>query len=125
MSVKHPVERGEEGRSAFDSFAERVSNLTSSPAFFLFCSVLLVAWAGSYAFGLSTDVRAFLGETLAAVTLALVALIKNAERRAEHAVQFKLDAIAAALLEMHRDGEEDEDEAVKDLERAIGREEEV
>jgi len=126
MSVKHPVERGDdEGRSFFDSLAERASNLMSSPAFFAFCSALVLVWAASYVVGWSTDVRAFLGEALAAVTLALVALIKNAERRAEHAVQFKLDAIAAALLEMHRDHEEDEDEAIGDLERAIGRDEEV
>jgi low affinity Fe/Cu permease len=132
MSTKHPVERGdEEGRGFFDSLAERASNFMSSPAFFALCSLLVVAWIASYAAGWSTDVRAFLGETLAAVTLAIVALIKNAERRAEHAVQFKLDAIAAALLEMHRDGDEDDDddeddvEAIEDLERAIGRDEEV
>jgi len=126
MSVRHPVERGEEGRSRFDSFAEHVSNLTSSPAFFVFCSMLVAAWGMGYLLGWSSDVRAFLGELLAAVTLALVALIKNAERRAEHAVQFKLDAIAAALLEMHHDDDDDaEDEAVKDLERAIGRDEEI
>ncbi len=126
MSVKHPVERGdEEGRGLFDSLAERASNFMSSPAFFAFCSLLVLVWGASYVVGWPTDVRAFLGEALAAVTLALVALIKNAERRAEHAVQFKLDAIAAALLEMHRDDEDDQDEAIDDLERAIGRDEEV
>ncbi|MEA2192795.1 MAG: hypothetical protein QOI73_2916 [Solirubrobacteraceae bacterium] len=123
MSVKHPVERGDEGRGLFDSLAERVSNLMSSPAFFVFCSLLVLVWIASYALGWSTELRAFLGEALAAVTLALVALIKNAERRAEHAVQFKLDAIAAALLELRRDG--DGDDAIEDLEKAIGRDEEV
>ncbi|WP_420492729.1 hypothetical protein [Kitasatospora camelliae] len=38
---------------------------------------------------------------MTAVTLLLLALLKNAERRAEHAIQRKLDAIAAALLEQH------------------------
>ena len=37
-------------------------------------------------------------------------------------MQFKLDAIAAALLEMHRDTDEG---AADDLERAIGRHEDV
>ena len=124
MSVKHPVERGDdEERGFFDSLAERASDFMSSPAFFALCSLLVAAWTASYVAGWPTDVRAFLGETLAAVTLAIVALIKNAERRAEHAVQFKLDAIAAALLELHRD--EGETEAVEDLEKAIGRHEEV
>ncbi|MFE4621146.1 hypothetical protein ACFRJ7_34110 [Streptomyces sp. NPDC056747] len=36
------------------------------------------------------------------MTLLLLALLKNAERRADRAVQRKLDAIALALLEEHR-----------------------
>ena len=90
--------------------------------------MLVVALGASYVARLvERTCAAFLGEALAAVTLALVALIKNAERRAEHAVQFKLDAIAAALLEMHRDDDDDagRGRAIEDLERAIGRDEEV
>jgi hypothetical protein len=76
----------------------------------------------SYAAGWPDGTRNFLGDLLAAVTLALVAMLKNAERRAEHAVQYKLDAIAAALLE--RD-DELTPEAAADLRRAIGRDEDV
>ena len=123
MSVKHPVQRGGEGRSPFDRFAQVASNLTSSPWFFWACSVMIVAWGLSYALGWSDSTRHFLGEVLAAVTLALVALIKNAELRSEHAIQYKLDAIAAAMLEERTDG--DEREAADDLEAAIGRHEEV
>ncbi len=123
MSVKHPIERGGEGRSRFDRFAEGASNLTSSPWFFWACAAMIVAWGLSYALGWSDGTRHFLGEVLAAVTLALVALIKNAELRSEHAIQYKLDAIAEAMLES-RHGE-DERKAAEDLERAVGRHEEV
>jgi low affinity Fe/Cu permease len=126
MSVKHPVDRGGEGRGAFERAAERVSNVASSPAFFGACSALILAWMLSYALGWSDVTRNFLGDLLAAITLALVALLKNAERRAEHAVQYKLDAIARALLASGKDQESGEKErAAAELERAIGREEDV
>jgi low affinity Fe/Cu permease len=125
MSIKHPVERGGEGRGLFDRVAERASNVASSPAFFWACSALIVAWGLAYAAGWSDAARNFLGDLLAAVTLALVALLKNAERRAEHVVQYKLDAIAGALLAERRDDPAAAERAADDLERAIGREEEV
>jgi low affinity Fe/Cu permease len=123
VSVKHPVARGGEGRSLFDRAAEGASNFTSSPLFFWACAAIIVVWGLSYALGWPDGTRSFLGELLAAVTLALVALLKNAELRSEHAIQYKLDAIAAAMLEARTDG--DEREAADDLERAIGRHEEV
>jgi low affinity Fe/Cu permease len=122
MTTTHPVERGGEGRGRFERLAERASNVSSSPAFFLGCGVLVVAWTLSFVLGWPADVRAYLGDMLTAVTLALVALVKNAERRSEHAIQVKLDAIAQALLEA-QDGRAGP--AVDQLERAIGRHEEV
>jgi low affinity Fe/Cu permease len=122
MTTKHPAEAGGEGRGGFERAAERASNVVSSPLFFAICVVLVVAWTLSYPLGWSDPVRFFLGDLLGAITLVIVALLKNAERRAEHAVQFKLDAIAEALLEMHRDTDEG---AAEDLERAIGRHEDV
>ncbi len=47
------------------------------------CGALVVAWVLSYALGWSENARFFLGDLLGAITLAIVALIKNAERRAE------------------------------------------
>ncbi len=52
----------------------------------------------------------------------LLALLKNSELRAEQAIQEKLDAIAAALLEQRRG---DSEAAQDDLERAIGMHEET
>ena len=57
---------------------------------------------------------------MTAVTLLLLALLKNTERRAEHAIQRKLDAIAAALLEQ---GSGHTDKSVESLEEAIRMEE--
>ncbi len=59
---------------------------------------------------------------MAAITLLLLALLKNSELRAEHAVQRKLDAIAAALLEQRKGRSMDAHAA---LEEAIGMHEEI
>jgi len=123
MTIQHPVDRGGAGRGTFDHVAERASNVASSPVFFTICSAVVIGWALSYVFHTPENVRFFLGDLMAAVTLALVALLKNAERRAEHAVQYKLDAIARALLESRSSGTDNG--AIEDLERAIGRHQDV
>ena len=97
MSLKHPAE---DSRGRFDELAEGASNFTSSPTFFGLCVLVVALWAASFAFGGAAHHAA--GDLMAAVTLLLVALLKNAERRAEGAVQQKLDAIAAALLEQRK-----------------------
>ena len=43
-----------------------------------------------------------LTDAMAAFILQLVALLKNADRRAEHAIQIKLDRLAEALLAERR-----------------------
>ncbi|MEA2318152.1 MAG: hypothetical protein QOD44_2341 [Solirubrobacteraceae bacterium] len=117
MSLQHPAR---EGRGRFDVFAERASNFTSSPAFFALCLTIIVMWAASFAFG--NTAHHIAGDMMAGVTLLLLALLKNAERRAEAAIQQKLDAIAAALLEQKRGDERD---AQEDLAEAIGLHDEV
>ncbi len=59
---------------------------------------------------------------MSAIVLILLALLKNSERRAEHAVQRRLDAIAAALLEQ-REGTSHA--AQNDLRGVIGMDEEA
>ena len=123
MSTQHPTDRGEPGkRGRFDHVAEAASNFTSSPLFFAICIVIIALWLATHAAGLSTEWQHLTGDGMAAVTLLLLALVKNSELRAEHAVQSKLDAIAAALLEQ-REGKTHE--AHEDLERAIGMHKEV
>ena len=97
MDLKHPAE---DSRGRFDALAETASNFTSSALFFDLCLAVVVVWVASFAFG--DTAHHIAGDLMAAVTLLLVALLKNAERRAEGAIQQKLDAIAAALLEQRK-----------------------
>jgi low affinity Fe/Cu permease len=60
---------------------------------------------------------------MSAVTLLLVALLKNSELRADRAMQLKLDAIAAALLEVR--GPDLDADGRKDLEEAVRLHEEL
>jgi len=123
MSLKHPVARGEKDRrTRFDAVAERASYFASSPVFFALCLVLVLAWLGGYAVGASATYEQATGSALTATTLLLVALLKNAELRSEHAIQSKLDALATGMLEAIRDDGGDADAM---LERAIRIEEEV
>jgi len=103
MTLKHPAETNGGQRSRFDRLAEHASNFTSSPAFFLLCVSVVLAVLGVHAANLSTDTKLLAGDAMSAVTLLLLALLKNSERRSERAVQRKLDAIAASLLERHGD----------------------
>ncbi|MEU6281310.1 hypothetical protein [Streptomyces sp. NPDC047028] len=122
MTFKNPVHRGGPNRSRFDQFAEYASNFTSSPLFFGFCLLLVGFFIATHAAHLTVELLLLAGECMTAVTLLLLALLKNAEMRAEHAIQRKLDAIAGALLEAHRD---DRGQAFEDLRNAIRMEEET
>ena len=83
--------------------AERASYFASSPLFFAFCLVLVLAWLGGYLVGASAAYEQATGSALTATTLLLVALLKNTELRVEHAIQNKLDALAVGMLETIRD----------------------
>jgi len=123
MSLKHPVERGEANRRGFfDRLAQRVSYFSSSPLFFVLCLGLVLAWVGGYVFDAGDGYEQALGTLLTAVTLLLVALLKNAELRAEAAIQSKLDALATGMLEAIRNEGQRADPM---LERAIGIDEEL
>ncbi|MBG7697992.1 hypothetical protein ABZT16_17710 [Streptomyces flaveolus] len=122
MTFKNPVHRGGMRRGRFEQLAEYASNFTSSPLFFLFCLLLVSFFAASHVAHLPLEVLLLAGESMTAVTLLLLALLKNSEMRAEHAIQRKLDAIAAALLEAHQDNRS---QAFEDLRNAIRMEEET
>jgi low affinity Fe/Cu permease len=122
VAAQHPTERGTPGPGRFDRVAQSASNFTSSPSFFAFCVVVVALWLATHVAGLSTEWQHLSGDAMAAITLLLLALLKNSELRAEHAVQRKLDAIAAAILEQ-REGKTSDAHAA--LEEAIGMHEEV
>lgn len=121
MTFQHPARRHGDGRRGrFEELAELASNFTSSPLFAVLCLALVGLFVGVHAAGLSTEWQVLVGDTMAAVTLLLLALLKNAERRAEHAIQRKLDAIARALLEQQ---EGEIGQAHEDLKAAVNIEE--
>jgi len=123
MSLKHPVERGEaDQRGSFDRAAQRVSYFASSPLFFMLCVALVLAWLAGYVFDASAAYEQGIGTALTALTLLLVALLKNAELRSEAAIQSKLDALATGMLEAIRNEGQDADPM---LERAIGIDEQI
>ncbi|MFF2146994.1 low affinity iron permease family protein [Kitasatospora sp. NPDC058190] len=121
MVFQHPARKREDGqRGRFEEFAELASNFTSSPLFALLCLLLVGVFVAVNVAGLSTEWRLVVGDTMSAVTLLLLAMLKNSERRAEHAIQRKLDAIARAMLEQQ---EGKRGQAHEDLKAAIRMEE--
>ncbi|MFC4492803.1 hypothetical protein ACFPA8_01460 [Streptomyces ovatisporus] len=104
MALQHPAERGGDRRGRFERMAESASNVTGSPAFYCFCVLLIIAFVIVHFVEVPVAWMIFVGDMMAAVSLLLLALLKNTERRAEHALQRKLDAIAAVLLEQNGEG---------------------
>lgn len=96
--LRHPADRGD-GRGRFDTTAEIASNLAGSSLFFSICLLVVFVWIIGLIVGLPSATESDLTGAMAAITLLLVAMLKNSEQRAERAMQLKLDAIASALLE--------------------------
>lgn len=116
-ALRHPADRREGStRTLFDRLAERASFLASSAPFFTLCVVIVVGWALGLALGASSRLESAAAGLMSAMTLLLVALLKNAELRSERAIQHKLDAIAGSLLTDRRGQPSDSDE---ELESAI------
>jgi low affinity Fe/Cu permease len=122
-TLRHPADRGEtDTRGTFDHLAERASFLASSPIFFALCGVVVAVWVIGLALGANDRFVAAGAGLMSAVTLMLVALLKNAELRAERAIQRKLDAIARALLEQQHG---DRASSSRELEDTIGVHEQI
>lgn len=116
MTFQHPAERGGEKRGIFERFSERASNVTSSPLFFAVCVLMIAGVVTTHFVHVPVPWLILAGDALTSINLLLLALLKNSERRAEHAIQQKLDAIAAAMLESY---EGEGRSAREDLRRAI------
>lgn len=83
---------------------------------------MVLVWAIGLAVGASDRFVSAAAGLMSAVTLVLVAVLKNSELRAERALQTKLDAIASSLLEDRRGHRGD---AEQQLETSIGVHEEI
>jgi low affinity Fe/Cu permease len=123
-TLTHPADRTEGPvRGPFEHLAENGSFLASSPFFFAVCLIVILAWVVGLIVGASDRIETAGAGAISALTLVLVALLKNAELRSERAIQHKLDAIASSLLQDKRGG--DDRNSARDLERAIGVHEEI
>ena len=123
-TLRHPADRTEGAqRGRFERLAESGSFLAGSPFFFAVCLLVILAWLIGLIAGASDRFELATGGLVSALTLVLVALLKNAELRSERAIQRKLDAIANSLLQDKRGDHDVDSERV--LEDAIGVHEEI
>jgi low affinity Fe/Cu permease len=85
-------------RGWFDELAARAQDLVSRDVFFVALVVLSLVWAPSY-FWLDSLEHWHLALVIPAeiVTLFMVALLANHDRRSDQALHRKMDAMAAAL----------------------------
>ena len=89
------------GLSVVDRFATRVSRFVSRAWFFMVCVLLVVMWAPSYLLLPDVDTWQLIINTVTTiVTVLLVALLQNTQKRADEAIQHKLNAIADGLADL-------------------------
>lgn len=98
-SQQHPKPSEiDEHRGWFDELAARAQEVVSRDTFFLALVVVTALWAPSYFLFRNLD-HLYLAFVLPSevVTLYIVALMANHDRRSEEALQRKVDALAEAL----------------------------
>ncbi len=107
-------------RSLFDRFADKASAFLSEGPFFVACVVAYVAWLALAPFlEFSHGWVDLINTVVVLLTLLMVALLENEQRRGDQAVQRKLNAIADALADFMEKEDVDEDQ-VEELRSAIG-----
>ncbi|MFF4415488.1 low affinity iron permease family protein [Streptosporangium sp. NPDC001559] len=112
--------------SFFDRFATKAAAFVSGAWFFAMCVLLVLIWAPSYfAFGDVDTWQLIINTATTIVTFLLVALLQNTQRRADEALQHKLNAIADALADLMKQVAADRQlkqlhEDMRELRAAIG-----
>jgi cytochrome c-type biogenesis protein CcmH/NrfG len=87
--------------SWFDQFATVASDWVSRAWFFALCVLLVLVWAPSYfAFRDIDTWQLIINTATTIITFLLVALLQNTQRRADAAVQRKLNALALGLRDV-------------------------
>jgi len=85
----------------FDRFATATAGFVSRAWFFALCVLLVVLWLPSYFAFRDVDTWQLIINTLTTIiTFILVALLQNTQRRADIAIQQKLNAIADGLADL-------------------------
>lgn len=91
-------------KSWFDRFASAVNVVVSRASFFCCCVLLVLLWAPSWPLFDSGDTfQLAINTPTTVVTFLLVALTANTTKRADAAIQGKLNAIAEALADLMDD----------------------
>ncbi|GIH95365.1 low affinity iron permease family protein [Planobispora siamensis] len=105
----------------FDRFAGGAARFVSRATFFAMCVVLVLVWAPSYfLFGDVDTWQLVINTATTIVTFLLVALLQNSQRRADQAVQRKLNALAVALADVMAAVDRDDDASRAELRAAVG-----
>src|SRR5919198_1001408 len=87
---------GPRGRTAFDRFAERASDVVSGAAFFTISLAVVVLWLPTIFVFHTVDTWQLVINTVTSVlAFLLVALLQNSERRGDRAAREKLDVLSA------------------------------
>ena len=87
--------------SIFDRFASGASRFASRAWFFVLCVLLVLLWAPSiFLIGNLDTWQLIINTATTIVTFLLVALLQNTQKRADDAVQHKLNAIADGLSDV-------------------------
>ena len=95
----------------FDRFATGASEVASRAVFFVLCVGLVILWAPSILALRDVDTwQLIINTATTIVTFLMVALLQNSQTRAEHAIQHKLNAIAAALADLMESAARDRDD---------------
>lgn len=109
--------------SPFDRFAGAASTLVSRAPFFTFCVLLIVVWLPTITFLKIDTWQLIINTVTTIITFLLVALLQNAQTRADEAVQQKLNAIADAIADLMAASSEDNEKLHQDereLRAAVG-----
>lgn len=105
--------------SWFDRAAAATSKFMSRPMYFFACVLMIIVWVPSKPLFENADAWQLPINTITTiVTFITVALIQNAEARADAAVQHKLNAIADGLADLIEDVGSGVD--ATELRRAVG-----
>ena len=117
----------QDGRDPFEKFVEAANQIVSRGPFFMVIVAVLVLWAVSYPLWSSTtkwELALHTGSSI--LSLLLLALLENAGRRSQEAIQEKLNVVAEGLSDlMESRAADDPDlmESVEKLRDAVGLEE--
>jgi low affinity Fe/Cu permease len=120
-----------ESATFFDRFADWVASAIAKAPFFFFGVILVVLWAASYPlFGNLDTWQLVINTSTTILTFLMVALLQNAQKRTELAIQAKLNVIADGLadfMEFMNQKADDVDfsEDIEELKQAVGLEEDI